>query len=40
MQEHAKYLSLEGCYLLIDEYPQGNTSVYIMKRCQEMGQSF
>ena len=40
MQERAKYLLLESCYLLIDEYPLGKTSVYMMKRCLEMGQSF
>ena len=31
---------LNGFYLLFEEYLQDETSVYILKACQEIGQSF
>ena len=31
---------LDGLYLLFEEYLQDETSIYILKPCQEIGQSF
>ena len=30
---------LDGFYLLFEEYLQDETSIYILKSCQEIGQS-
>jgi len=40
-RRHKTYCLLMGqCFLLFEEYLQEKTSVYILKPCQEAGQSF
>ena len=39
MQEYANIL-LDGFYLFFEEYLRDKTSVYILKPCREIGQSF
>ena len=34
------FISLDGCYLLSEEYLQGKRSAYILEPCREIGQSF